>query len=305
MSEKMDRRRFFQGTSAVALATTGWLAAGGRRADAIEPIKRNGQPKFKFSLAAYSYRKLLTGNPPELTLLDFIDDCAALELEGTELTSYYFPKEVTPEYLRKLKRHAFRLGLDISGTAVGNDFGHPEGPQRQQQIDMVKQWIEYAEILNAPVIRVFAGHKKAKISVEQTHELIVSGLQEVCEYAGTHGIHLALENHGGPTASAEGLMAIVNDVDSPWFGVNLDTGNFRAADVYGDLARVAPYALNVQVKVVVNHGGTQQPADYGRIAEILRQANYRGYVVLEYEESGDVQEECRKHMDALRKAFAA
>jgi sugar phosphate isomerase/epimerase len=305
MSQKVDRRRFLQGTSVAALTATGWLASGQRRADAIEPIKRNGQPKFKFSLAAYSYRKLLTGNPPALTLLDFIDDCAALGLEGTELTSYYFPKEVKPEYLRKLKRHAFRLGLDISGTAVGNDFGHPEGSQRQQQIEMVKQWIEYAEILSAPVIRVFAGHKKPKISAEQTHELIVSGLQEVCEYAGKHGIHLALENHGGPTASADGLMAIVNDVDSPWFGVNLDTGNFRSADVYGDLARVAPYALNVQVKVVVHNGGTQQPADYARIADILRQANYRGYVVLEYEEAGAVQDECRKHMDALRKAFSA
>lgn len=304
MSQMIDRRRFLQGSGAVALASCGWLAGSAKRADAIEPIERNGQPKFKFSLAAYSYRMLLTGNPPDLTLADFINDCAALGLEGTELTSYYFPKTITHEYLRDLKRQAFRLGLGISGTAVGNDFGHPEGLQRQKQIEMVKQWIDYAEILSAPVIRVFAGHQKAGNSAEQTHKLVVAGLQEVCEYAGEHGIHLALENHGGPTATADGLMSIVRDVESPWFGVNLDTGNFHSADVYGDLARVAPYALNVQVKVVVaDANGSRQPADYARMADILRAANYRGYVVLEYEEAGDVRAECRKHIEALRKAF--
>lgn len=304
MNQMIDRRRFLQGSGAVALASCGWLAGSAKQAEGIEPIERNGQPKFKFSLAAYSYRKLLNGNPPELTLADFINDCAALGLEGTELTSYYFPKTITHEYLRDLKRQAFRLGLDISGTAVGNDFGHPDGTLRQKQIEMVKQWIDYAEILSAPVIRVFAGHKKADISAEQTHKLVVAGLQEVCEYAGKHGIHLALENHGGPTATVDGLMSIVRDVDSPWFGVNLDTGNFHSADIYGDLARVAPYALNVQVKVVMaDAAGSRQPADYARIANILRQSNYRGYVVLEYEEAGDVRAECRKHMEALRAAF--
>lgn len=98
---------------------------GGIRAlPAIKPIQRNsGVAKFKFSLAAYSYRDLLTSKPPKLSLdEDFISDCAKMGLEGTELTSYYFPQPVTPEYLCKLKDHAFRLGLDISGTAVGNDF---------------------------------------------------------------------------------------------------------------------------------------------------------------------------------------
>ena len=120
----------------------------------------SGAPKFKFSLAAYSYRTLLTGKEPKLTIFDFVDDCAKFQLEATELTSYYFPTTVTPEYVRKLKAHCFRLGLDISGTAIGNDFGHPDGEIRQQQIDSTKKWIEHAEILGAPVIRIFAGHQQ-------------------------------------------------------------------------------------------------------------------------------------------------
>src|SRR5215831_19760400 len=95
-----SRRQFLQ--SSTAIATSAVLACP---ATAIGPIQRNGQPKFKFSLAAYSYRDLLLpkqGKAPQLTLHDFIDDCAKMNLEGTELTSYYFPKDVTADYLHGL-----------------------------------------------------------------------------------------------------------------------------------------------------------------------------------------------------------
>ncbi len=65
-----------------------------------------------------------------------------------------------------------------------------------------------------------------------------------------------------------------------------------------------PYALNVQVKsVVTGPGGQRQPTDYGRLAEILRDSNYRGYVVLEFEEEGDPRQACEQQLDALRSAF--
>lgn len=260
--------------------------------------------KFKFSLAAYSYRNLLSGKQPKLTMFDFADDCAKFQLEATELTSYYFPNPVTPEYLRKLKAHCFKLGLDISGTAIGNDFGFPAGEKRQQQIDSTKKWIEHAEILGAPVIRIFAGHAQKDVSAEETHKLMVAGIEECCEYAGQHGVFLALENHGGPTATADGLMKLVNAVKSPWFGVNLDTGNFQSDDVYGDLARVAKYSVNVQVKVVINQKGKKEATDFQRIAKILRDAGYRGYVVLEYEEEEDPRTACGEYLERMRAAFA-
>lgn len=291
-------RRSFLAASAATLAATSSLPA-------IEPIPRNGQPKFKFSLAAYSYRDLLSGDSPKLTLADFVNDCAKYDLEGTELTSYYFPKGVTHDYLRALKRQCFRLGLDVSGTAVGNDFGVPVGPARDKQIASVKQWIEFAHSLGAPVIRIFAGHVPKDSAPAEAHSRMVSAIEECCDYAGQHGVSLALENHGGPTATADGLLAFVRDVQSPWFGVNLDTGNFHSDDIYGELERVAPYALNVQVKVVVSGPDKKkQPTDYKRLAKMLRDANYRGYVVLEYEEKEDPREECPKHLDKLREAFA-
>src|SRR4051812_17783666 len=136
----LSRRSLLQAAAALGVSAAAPLTA-------IEPIPRNGLPKFKLSLAAYSYRDLLTGPEPKLTLIDFIQDCAKFGLEGTELTSYYFPKALTPEYLRTLKTACFRLGLDVSGTAVGNDFGFEPGDERTKQIESVKRWVDNAEVL--------------------------------------------------------------------------------------------------------------------------------------------------------------
>ncbi|HIA17840.1 MAG TPA: sugar phosphate isomerase/epimerase [Planctomycetaceae bacterium] len=305
MQSVRDRRQFLgQCALGSAMAAGGWWT-GTNSVQAIEPIPRSGSSRFVFSLAAYSYRNLLKGKAAKLTLADFVDDCAAFQLDGTELTSYYFPQEITTEYIYALKQRCFRQGLDISGTAVGNDFGHPDSAQRKGQITHVKKWVDYAEMLGAPVIRIFAGKSKKGSTPQQSHSLMVAAIEECCAYAGEHGVHLALENHGGPTSTAAGLMAFVRDVKSPWFGINLDTGNFHTEDIYGDLEKVAPYCLNVQVKVTVSGPDrVKKPSDLKRLASMLRAANYRGYIVLEYEENGDPRTECRKYLSQLRSAFA-
>jgi sugar phosphate isomerase/epimerase len=303
MQPKTDRRRFL--LLSLTTAAGGLIATDARVSRAIEPITRTSGSHFKFSLAAYSYRDLLQSKPPKLTLDDFIDDCAKFGLDGTELTSYYIPENPTEEYLRQLKTTAFRRGLDISGTAVGNDFCFPPGAKRTREIDHVKRWIEYADLMDAPVIRIFSGGAKPDQTAAEARGLAIEAIEECCDHAGKHGIYLALENHGGLTADADEMLSMVRDVKSPWFGVNMDTGNFRSADVYGDLEKLAPYSLNVQVKVVVHPAGKpSQPSDYNRLAKMLRTSGYRGYIVLEFEELGDPREECKKHIDKLREAFA-
>ena len=300
MAERLSRRCVLHGGLAAAVAAT-----APRIADAIEPIARVGGPFFKFSLAAYSYRDLLSGDRPTLTMEDFVRECGRMGLEGTELTSYYFPKEPSSEYLRGIKKLCFESGLDVSGTAVGNDFGHPAGAKRDEQIALVKRWVEHAEILGAPVIRIFAGHVPKGDDARAAHGRMVEAMEECCDHAGRHGVFLALENHGGPTATADGLLEFVHAVKSPWFGVNLDAGNFRSDDVYGDLARIAPYAVNAQIKVTYQAAdGSRRPLDFDRLARVMRDAEYRGYIVLEYEEPGDPRQECPRVLGELRKAFA-
>lgn len=291
---------------AALTASAATLIAPGLRG--AEMPKRTGKPFFKLSLAAYSFNSQLPKNwpkpgktVPKMTLLDFIDYCAEQDLDAAELTSYYFPAEVTPEYLNEVKERCFRLGLDVSGTAIGNDFCKPDGPDREFEVAMTRKWIDYAALVGAPVIRIFAGNVPKGDTEEAALDRCVAGIDDAVAYAATKGVILALENHGGITATPEQLLKIVGRVkSSPWFGVNFDSGNFRTADPYGDLEKIAPFAVNAQVKVSIAPNGKPEKADMGRIVEILKKAGYRGYLVLEYEEKEDPRVEIPKYLKQLR-----
>jgi sugar phosphate isomerase/epimerase len=259
-------------------------------ARAVEPIKRPGKPRLQLSLAAYSFRDTFKHKDPakRITLDDFIDYCADHGCVGAELTSYYFPEGFGDDYLIKLKRHAFLRGVAISGSAVGNNFALPPGPQRDQNIQLVKKWVDHCVVLGAPHIRVFAGPTQEK-DIADAKKRCIEALEECGEYAGKHGVFLGLENHGGIVAEPQDLLDIVQAVKSPWVGINLDTGNFQTDDPYADLARCATYAVNVQVKVEIKPRGKKEkePSDLKRLAKILRDANYQGFVALEYEAKPD------------------
>ena len=305
MNRQTSRRDFL---ARAPLVTTGSFMAvlGEQKASATEPIQRRHGSKYKFTLAAYSYRGLLTGNQPEHTLKDFIDDCAKFGLEGTEPTSYYFPQPITNEYLCDLKAHAFRLGLAISSTAVGNNFSRPMSPEREREIAQVKKWIDHAHTLGAPIVRIFSGNVNKGQTPEEAHRLVVEAIEECCQHAAQKGVFLGLENHGGLTSTADGMLAIIRDVKSPWFGAWMDTGNFHGEDVYGELEKIAPYTLHVQVKVVTSSRGQgRKPTDFRRLSRILGGVGYRGWICLEYEEKEDPRIACLRYIEQLHKAFVA
>jgi len=272
---------------------------------AIPPIGRTRPSHLKLSIAAYSYRQALTARPPRLDLFGFVELAADLGLDAVEPTSYFFPPDVDASYLHRLKVHAFKLGLDISGTAVGNDFCLPAGARRDAQIAHVRRWIERAAILDAPVIRIFAGAAPRGVELKQASGWAIEGIRAVLPHAEEKGVVLALENHGGITSKPEDLLALVKAIDSPNFGVNLDTGNFHTADPYADMALLAPYAVNVQVKTeIARPGKHKEEADLKREIEILRAARYSGYVVLEYEAAADPMQAIPRHIATLRRLLS-
>lgn len=296
----MHRRQFLSTVAALPVAAVPLGAA------AIEPFKRSGGPQMKLSLAAYSFRGALAGAKKSMTLDDFVDLASTYGIEAIEPTSYYFPDPATPAYCRSLRRHAFLQGLAISGTAVRNTFTYAPGPQLDKEIDHVKRWIDLAAELHAPTIRIFAGDLQKGTSEADARRWCIDAIHRSCEYAGSRGIILALENHGGIVSTPDQILAIVREVKSDWFGVNLDTGNFHGPDPYAELARVAPYAAVVQVKTEVTVGkGPGREADLGRIVKILRDVNYRGFVALEYEGSDDARQVVPKYLKQLRTLIAA
>ncbi|RMF40125.1 MAG: sugar phosphate isomerase/epimerase [Planctomycetota bacterium] len=282
----MVTRRAVLGTLAASGAGLS-LAGIGPWARAIDPFDRPKPGRLKLSLAAYSMRKYLTpqnGQPPEMDLFDFVDFCADHGLTGAELTSYYFPDQVTPEYLFRLKRHCHLRGITVSGGAIRNDFCAADREKVEQDLQHTRTWVRHYAMLGAPVIRIFAGKEVPGEELDVTLARCAKNCMRACRDAARQGMMLALENHGGVTATADGLLGIVHQVDSPAFGVNFDSGNFRATDdPYAELARIAPYAINAQIKVEIHRHGKTEETDLERVLDILREAGYSGWVALEYE----------------------
>ena len=171
---------------------------------------------------------------------------------------------------------------------------------------MCRDWIDYSAALGAPVIRIFAGNVPKGETEEVARERCIAGINQSLEYAATKGVCLALENHGGITATPEQMLKIIEGVKpSPWFGVNFDGGNFRTADPYADLAKIAPYAINAQIKVDVAPNGKSEPTDLARVVKILKDAKYRGFLVLEYEAAEDPLVAVPGHLKKLRELITA
>src|SRR5438105_3856653 len=129
--------------------TTGTTLVAAGRLSAIEPIARSGPPHIKLSLAAYSFHKALERKKnvtPKMQLEEFIDLAAGWGLSAVELTSYYFA-ETTPAYFTSLKRRCTRLGLDVSGGALGNNFCVTDPAKLRTEIENVKRGAEYISLL--------------------------------------------------------------------------------------------------------------------------------------------------------------
>ena len=251
-------------------------------------------------MCAYSYRDALKAG--QMTLSDFLHRCVEMKVDGVELTAYYFT-DLSAASLHAVKREAYRLGLDVCGTAVGNTFTSPDEAKRREQVQMVKDWIDRSTLLGAPGIRVFAGSVAEGTTETQAFEWTVACLKECARYGEERGVIVALENHGGITATADQTLRLLEAVESDWLGINLDCGNY-SQDPYAEMAQTAPHAVTAHAKVTARN----EKLDYRKIIEVLYHAGFRGYLNVEYEEKEDpfvaVPAFVKELQDALRSVNA-
>jgi len=298
----MKRREFI---TTAALATT--VISCKPTSSLVQSTSALERSNLRLSLAAYSLRSRLPNFRSSSDAIstfqmeDFIELASSWGVDAVELTSYFLPQNCSTERAIGLKNKAHKLGLDISGGAIGNNFSyHPKSSELAQQMVYTTKWIQtYAE-MGVPVIRVFAGYPAEGEDQNIAVKNIIENMKRAVEIASEYGVILAMENHDF-TTNIDRYLEIVNAIDSPWFGANLDTGNVAATDdPYSQLARIVPAAVNAQLKVAIPINGQKQKADIPRLISILKDGGYRGYVVLEYEEDEDPMIAIPRYLNEIR-----
>jgi len=257
-------------------------------------------PRLRPALCAYSFRKELESK--KMSYEDVIRYAAEHKLDGVDLTVYWFPS-TEDKFLYGLKQLAYKLNVEIYSISIRTDMCKKPGPEADKEINELKKWVDVAGKLGAGHIRVFGGRVPKDSNESQAAGWVVQVLGQAAEYAGTRGVMLGLENHGGITDRAETIVDIVKRVNSPWVGINLDTGNFRTK-IYEQIETIAPHAINVQVKVDVTEDGKKAKSDWDRVSKILVANKYRGYLALEYEAAESALTAIPAHLVALRKVCA-
>ncbi|MCU0454804.1 MAG: sugar phosphate isomerase/epimerase [Bacteroidales bacterium] len=244
---------------------------------------------LKISLNAYSFNTPLRDG--KMTLDDLLDYCAKEGFEGLDITGYYFPgypAVPSDETIYHIRRKAFRLGIDLGCTGVRNDFTWSDPAKRAEEKKLVKEWIIAAHKLGAPGLRIFSGNlSKENYSWDEKAKWIAADIRECADFAGDHGVMLALQNHNDFLKTAEETEKLLTLINHEWVGLMLDIGSYHTADPYKDIAANSKYAITWQIKEKVFFNENQVDTDFTRVLDIVRKCGFRGYLPLETLGTGD------------------
>jgi sugar phosphate isomerase/epimerase len=298
MNNQFNRRSFIKSAALLPLCAS--VGAGlGSLVSFAEPAaeKKSKAGDLKVSLNAYSFNKMLNDNiknrGPGITLLAVLDFCAKQKFDGFDATGYYFPgypKVPSEAYIKELKQKATDLGVGISGTGVRNNFTTADKEVRATGVQHIKEYIEVAAKLGAPVIRVFADTQMRAQTWEtvskgatraEVQEWIAAALRECADHAKPYGVRVGVQNHGDFLQTGEQLLTLIKAVDSPFCGPIVDTGYFKSKDPYADMALVAPQSVNWQIKQSPFGEESEIPTDLPKLLAIIRNSGYSGYLPIE------------------------
>lgn len=297
-----------------AITTAAGLAAAPLSVNAA-PVKR----RTKLAVSSYSYWHFKGDKVP---IENVIRDAARIGFDGVEVLHRQMDIE-TPAHCHMLKKLAFEEGVDIIMLSIHQDFVTPDAAERKQMIDHTKRCMDLAVEMGAPAIRINSGRWKtiklfddlmkvkgdeppvAPYTTEDAFKWCIDSVQQCLEHSEKTGVTMAMENHWGLTTRVENLIEIVKRVDSPWLRVNLDCGNFPG-EPYTGITKLAPLAKVVHAKTYPGGGVWYSlDIDYNRVASILSNAGYHGYVSLEMEGNEPAATAVPKSLKVLRDAFGA
>lgn len=315
-----NRRSFLRKSSTL---TGAGLAAAVLNTDKVRSAEsggagQGGVRRNPIAVSTYSFWRYR--DDTKLSIEKCIDLAAEMGFDAVEILHIQMEGE-SNQYLQSLKRRAFVNGLDLCGFSTHQGFVSPDRENRKKNVEHTIRCIELAYKLGIPTIRVNTGRWGTSKSFDELmanrgieprlegysdddgFAWVIECLEQCLPKAEECGVLLGLENHWGLGRTAEGVLRIIKDIDSPWLRATMDTGNFLE-DPYDQLEMMAPETIYVQAKTYYG-GGTWYTLDldYPRIAEILRRHNYRGYISLEFEGKEDLMTAIPKSLAMLREAF--
>ncbi len=260
---------------------------------------------MRIGISMYSYAQAARSG--QLDIPGFIREAKRAGADGVELLEYFY-KDIDADRDAALKA-LDETGLPCPIFSVGNNFAKVDPGEREVQLGRIVFGVDEAMRYGAGVVRVFAGDVAEGMTFEQAREWIVEGLCEGSKYAASHGIKLALENHGTLAGRGDQVRGIIADVraksGTDVLGANPDTGNFLLVNQpsHEAIREVAPIANMVHFKdfaptPAAYDGWAYTALDGGRflgtavgegtvdlaqcVAE-LRSAGFDGWLSVEYE----------------------
>lgn len=294
MVPDIDRRRFL--LSSVSMTAGASLTSAAQAAPATEGSDAK-MPRLFSGCCAYSYRKYLQHGP--MTMETFIEKAVDLRLDGVDMTAYYF-KSTDPAYLASLRHLAYRKGVLFSGAACGVSMVQADPAKRAATLPEIKKWVDVADALGASHLRVFAGELPSGVTVQQAIDWTVETMKAGCDYSGSKGIMLGIEDHAGVTQKADVCLEIMHRVNSPYAGINLDITHFEPTatqDAYAQIAACIPYATNTHIRDKFDDGS---PIDMDRVWKLFAQAGFKGFMSAEYEGEEDPATGVPKLVEKIR-----
>ncbi|MGB5436747.1 MAG: TIM barrel protein, partial [Maribacter sp.] len=176
------------------------------------------------------------------------------------------------------------------------DLGNPKDSQRKTAVENHYKWIHAAKLLGCHSIRVNAFGKADMDTLSKT---LTDGLGELAAYGQKVGVSIIIENHGLHTSNAEFMVDIIKKVDNPYLGTLPDFGNWclnaawgstqnnKCTEVYDPhkgLAAFLPYAKGVSAKAYdFDAEGNETIIDYNQLLKTVKDADFQGYIGVEYE----------------------
>jgi sugar phosphate isomerase/epimerase len=228
-----------------------------------------------------------------MTMDDFLDFAKELNVDGVSLESCFFPT-MDAGWFADLKGKLDAYGFDRV-YAWGHPDGLEAGKNRAAYDDMIAQ-IPNAKAIGADVMRVVGSSLMFRLEPHQPQlEILAAWFKEAVKVAADHGVRLAMENHIDYTADE--CLWLIEQVNSPYFGLNFDTGNFVRLldDPIRGMEKLAKYTLATHIKDLKVRKGTPPTewyffsstpvgdgiVDNQKLAQYLKDANYQGFLAVE------------------------